>query len=430
MTQLRYKTLGMMLLIGLAISCCPTSTFAQDEDGEYGTFKFAMNRLSKQVAQYLKAQNTDALLIGDFEGPSNSTAGKAIQQALTVKLRDEHNIKVGPQANNLKLSGDFEVNPDTNPPSININVTVRDRLGRKNMGNFSQFVQDPEITDLNDFNRLVQTNLDLSDEQKAKAEKLVATKNSSEAAKQADEVLDAKQKEAITNPDFALPAGNSTQVKPSKDSLFRMEMLVRRKGDKTYVPVKIRNESGVPTTEQLSEGDEYIIKIYNDASHSIGVKVFVDGINTFAISQDQDFKELGTWLVGPKSSGFIKGWYESRDNAGTGVYRDFVLTTQEQIPDLPQANGIGVISAQVFHAWTESEPTPQIELLAKNQNSQSIGRGLRTGIGDATRSDLRVERSFFGSQLLASISLRYSFPENLPPVAPGQLKPEPVKADL
>ena len=67
-----------------------------------------------------------------------------------------------------------------------------------------------------------------------------------------------------------------------------------------------------------------------------------------------------------------------------------------------------MINAQFFLAWKPSEQKPLIEQIA------SRGVELRTVVGPPLTKEVKLEPRFFGTAMLASLTVRYSSPPDLP----------------
>ena len=235
-----------------------------------------------------------------------------------------------------------------------------------------------------------------------------------------------KFKESVKNPTVAItsPEGQKaiqTIVSPTKSSKFKIEILV--KTDAGFVPVEVKNVGGMAVVG-LKKDDTYQVKIYNDFDFDVAVKLTLDGINSLSLSKVEAYRRAGCWIIPGKSKTSqvtqskpltITGWHITDEDV-----KDFLVTTY---PDSVaqslggQAEGIGVIQAQFFPAWSGNEP-PFEELMA---GSRAASDGLATGAGEIKQSRSEKLVRHIGKTLLGAITVRYSRPEipmDLPTDAP------------
>lgn len=414
MINARYYALLCLLVAGLFACSSTVSAQGADED-QTGTFANAISNMAAKVKLYLDEKNEPAIKIGEFAGPGASTAGRSIQVALTSAL-EQRGIAIKSISAKWTLRGKFEFQPGDRTSTVLINAVLVDVNGAEVSG-FRDRIVSAEITSIEDITRVLGVTIDVQKETedrvvaKAQVEKKKDSLTGPEK-RQADKVIDqkdetlvAKVKDSIANPSFELSNGQPSQIKASGDSQFSMEMLVRRKGKASFSPLAVQTEDGIPFIDGLQAGDVYQIRVLNGAQHDVGVKLSIDGINVFALSQQPEYRELGVWLVRAGQSGTIKGWYLNPDRQ-----REFLITSEDKVLELPPSGTIGTITAQFFHAWGETDTVPAIEQLASPK-----GVSLRTKPGVEIGQQTTFKKSFFGQQMLASLSLRYTFPQDLPP---------------
>jgi hypothetical protein len=398
-----------------AMAMLPVTASARETEDD-ATFQKAMENLGKNIADYLKEKKEMTVGIGAFDGPGDSTAGRSIRESLSNELK-KHDVTVATFGAKWKLVGDFKFESKQTFAIVLVNVYLKDENNSEVTG-FRQRIQSEKITAIEDITRLLGINVDLVDETKAQAtsgtadedkepnkdlsdseQRLVAAKRATEK----DSSVISKVETSKQKPSFALAGDQNTQLAAKDNSPFRMEMLVSRGGNAPFAPVAIKNSNGIPFVDDVQAGDVYKVKVYNGADHDIAVKLSVDGINCFALCNNPVFKEQGTWLVRAGQAGSIDGWF-----IDPAKIAPFVLTTEESVAGLPPADVKGTVTVQVFHAWGADQPTPLVERAVAGKG------GLRTGAGPEISKQSKISRSFFGKTMLASLSLRYAIPDDLP----------------
>ncbi len=225
-----------------------------------------------------------------------------------------------------------------------------------------------------------------------------------------------KFKESVKNPTVAITSSEGqkaiqTIVSPTSSSKFKLEILV--KTDTGFVPAPVKNVGGMAVVE-FHEKDAYQVKIYNDFDFDVAVKLTLDGINSLSLSKVEAYRRAGCWIIPGKSKTSqvtqskpltITGWHITDEEV-----KDFLVTTY---PDSVaqslggQAEGIGVIQAQFFPAWSGNEQ-PYEELMA---GSRGASDGLATGAGEIKQSRSEKLVRHIGKTLLGAITVRYSRPE-------------------
>ncbi|WP_404310749.1 hypothetical protein [Neorhodopirellula lusitana] len=395
--KLRASLFGLALLAVLA-GAVPASV-------EASTLDDAIVSLAGNVSDYLKEKGRNEVMLGNFDGPGSATAGRAIRAALKEQLSVK-GTKVVPLGASWTVRGSFVFQKDQSDAIVLIKADLFDKTG-KELSGFREKVKVQEVSSIEDISRLLGLTVDLDKEQDAVAE---VTKTSDQASPRdlADQLISKqstvtnKLAVSVSDPTFAFRDDRKTAISPSASSKFRVEVLVRREGSPRFEPIAIEDAGGFPFAS-LQANDTYKLRVHNDADHAVGVKLSVDGINSFCLCLDPVTKEIGSWYVPAKSVGVVSGWYVSPT-----LLKEFVVTAKGESLGLPDAADIGTVTAQFFHAWGEGEQPPAVELLATNRGQ------LRTGIGRDITRQARSHRSFFGKTLLSSVSIRYSNPDDLP----------------
>src|SRR3954447_22090607 len=156
----------------------------------------------------------------------------------------------------------------------------------------------------------------------------------------------------------------------------------------------------------IRTSERYAVKLINDAPFEVAATLTIDGLSLFAFSRNPEYSYV---IVPARSSGVIKGWHRTNEEA-----EEFVVTEYPRSAAasrlLASSTELGVITACFAAAWPAKGNPPPDEGME--------GRSVRaTGRGPATRTRfLEVERKT--GKLRTSISVRYTKeadPKDLPP---------------
>lgn len=385
-----------LVLSALSLIFTPSAQAASLDD--------AIVNLAENISEYLEEKGQRQIMLGTFDGPGAATAGRAIRASLKDELAKK-DTQVVPLGASWTVRGAFSFEQTGSAAIVLIKANLFDKSGKEISG-FREKVKVEEVRSIEDISRLLGLTVDLDKEQDAVAEAATdSTASKSDTAKQLiskqADVTD-KLVSSVTEPIFAFRNGDNTVVSPDAGSKFRVEILVANRSSNVFNPLSIENAGGFPFAP-LQANDIYKIRLYNDSDHAVGVKLSIDGINSFCLSEDESLRGRGTWFFPARSVGVISGWYVSPT-----LLKEFVVTANGESLGLPHGADIGTVTAQFFHAWTENEQPPAVELLAKNKGQ------LRTGIGRDITRKAGFQKCFFGETLLSSVSIRYSNPDDLP----------------
>lgn len=201
---------------------------------------------------------------------------------------------------------------------------------------------------------------------------------------------------------------SGSTVSAAADGRFGVEFLKRGHQGYTLRPKVTVLDSGHAFVD-LRRGDEFAVRIINNANFDVGAKVLLDGLNSFSFSRVASYRDIGMYLI---PANFdrpvppITGWHLDNSN----VYR-FNVT------DLPSgaaaemrqqfSNQIGVISVLFFPVWKAGERPPAAEI-GEAQNAS--GRGLAIGRGDISQQSYSEEKRLLGKTIIAALSIRYQHP--------------------
>jgi hypothetical protein len=373
-----------------------------EESKESGTLQLAIQDLSSQIKSFMDAEGIKTVSVQKFTGSTeNETGGLAIQRMIMNGLGED---RVDNKSREYTLKGDYF---GTFPKNQLGMITIQAKLQSVEMGEirrFPKYVDSQVITSAADIDRLLGLNVSRVDKvgERTNNANPAGGPDATALVKKNTAQIEATRK-AILEPSFELSGSDKTRFKPSKDAKFELEILVRSAGTSEFLPRRIVDKEGTPFIEGLAEGDAYQVRIYNNSGFPVGMKLFLDGINALEFSQPE-IKAHGTYLV-RSNIGTIKGWLVN--GSGTEAF----LLTRQQRADFPPAGEIGTITAQFFHAWPKNEQAPDLE-------QAFAGRGeLQTTRGDLIPGETKLSTEmFFGKAVLATLSLRYTFPSDLPPI--------------
>lgn len=353
----------------------------------------------------IKGKGIASVRILEFEAPGNfRTAGRTVQRELQQKLeamieKENSSLKVNQKVASHDVGGELvvETSEDNTKVMVRIIAKVKTSLGAE-LQNFSHLVEGPT----SDIARLTTPTVDVS---------------AASAAKDSDAVA-AQVKQSIETPTVAVqdaPAGGgeNSVVRATESSRFAMQIRIADSPEGPMVAAPISSEGGLAFVN-AKRGQRFAVTIINDADFDVGVRLTLDGVDSFHFSENEGFRRLKTWIIYRHSSQTIPGWYvrDPGPNDPAATSKDFVFT---DLPDsiaarfASKSTEIGIINAQFFPCWKGSEMPPKEEFLG------AAARGARgvLGVGDGSERKVHVdvEPRFFGKSLLASVSVRYEQPE-------------------
>lgn len=365
-----------------AVAAAPLPASARDLED-------ALDSVAAQVQNYLTTRGETAVTVGNFSGPPSSSAGIRIKAALTERLK-KADVQVSKLAR-LEVRGSFTSSAEPTPV-VKVTAEMVDQTGAT-LGEFSERVI---VDNVEDVVNLLGATTDLSAATAEEGDTAAGEPTREETLQQRD----AQLAEDIAKPSFALTGG--TAVSATESSPYRIEILLR--DGQSLTPVPVEDFSGFALVG-LSKGQEYVIRLHNASDIDVGVKLTIDGVNTFEFSQNAGFRNLGMWMIPAGQVGTVDGWHVSNSES-----LSFLVT---DVPDSAIASlqrettAIGTISASFFPAWT-GDDVPEVELIGKAKGD--IG----TGLGAKVASTYETVSRHFGKTLLAAVSVRYEKPD--PPV--------------
>ncbi len=226
-------------------------------------------------------------------------------------------------------------------------------------------------------------------------------------------------KQALANPTGVDVKG---KVAASATSPFQMQILIKKSdpgtGKPVYTAPKIDIDGGLAYID-LQKGQEFIVALYNNSAHDVAVELYLDGINSFEMSQSPFFKAPYHYIVHGGSSAAIDGWYVTENKKLSFLVADAPDSLAAQrFPDRGTAS-MGMITALYYYAWARPEDRPAFETEGAKRARLGIGAGREVESAEQT------EFFFKGKSLLAAVTLRYEkqgapadLPQDAPPANP------------
>lgn len=425
MTADRIHRGGIVLAVITALALVPNPACAK-------TLEEAMRGVASQIKGQLRKADAERVLVTLPDGPALDGAASLMRKTFVDALEEQAKVKVTKVAPDFKLSLEYSRAPGTSRYSAE--VTLKD----KDNQSVGKFPVNFEFDDVADRAAIEGANVDNTlppaaanpaanpgagnpnpnpgagnpnpnpNPNPASANLPPGTQP---ATKDNALIKLAEKSNAFVEPKPGLPAdseGNvpaGTIVSAQQGSLFRIEILVKQ--GPGYIPRGVSNFDGVPFTE-LTEGEVYGVKVHNGAPHDVAVDLSIDGVNMWALSANEGFRQLGKFIVPAKSSTLIRGWHIGAPTIDR--YEEFrvVLVPDSVVAELGVGeSAVGQIQAQFFAAG-DSPNLP---------GTEPIGAQSATGRGAPIEQPTTVRRVFIGQSLLAAVTVRYARPDiaDLPP---------------
>lgn len=137
---------------------------------------------------------------------------------------------------------------------------------------------------------------------------------------------------------------------------------------------KITLEDGHPFV-QLAKDDEFAIEIQNQGTSQIGVRLTIDGVSSFAFAnQKRGESKLSRWLISPKESTAVNGWY-----LGDNQYDRFKVTdfSDSAAAKFGSQSDVGTITVAIQATWRQDQERPADEPQIAFSSPIAVGQGER-----------------------------------------------------
>ncbi len=372
-----HQSLLRMVALLLAVTC--PATFV-----EAGSLDFSINQLSQRIHDYLTSHGIQHVRMGTFAGPSSTGTGIALREGLRQKL-EKTGLEISKRAG-VEVRGEFSAKINQGePPAVVLHARLFDHQGHEMV----EFRYRPDdIEDLDDVARLLSPTVDLAvDRSGTEAPSLRETFT----------IRDERVVQSLLEPSFHR-AGPSI-IAASPTSPFRMEVLSR--DGNNLIPVDLEDFQGTAFVD-LPLGRECVVRLYNDSDIDVGVKLMIDGVKSLELSENEDYRKLGLWVIAAKSQGTINGWHLTNARSLAFLIADAADSEAARLER--DHSEIGTITASFYPAWT-GDTRPNVELFGKTRG----GRGMAAGA--ERQSNYQEAQRNFGKTLLATVSVRYEKPE-------------------
>lgn len=221
-----------------------------------------------------------------------------------------------------------------------------------------------------------------------------------------------KQQEIIEQYHTPVTHADGTQVRGKGP--FGVEILVRENGSLTPRHPEFKHGNAFV---ELHQGEEYVVRVYNDAEFPITAGLKIDGVNAFVDSQD--VPKNARRIVRQHKRATFQGWYihtgkkqiVGPDHQPLPSTKAFLISGYENSVAHRENHkasnvSIGMISVDIRAAWPKGSPLPPGEPVSA---SKSATRGLATGQGKALDLKYEVTKDLeLSKHTRAVIHVRYS----------------------
>jgi hypothetical protein len=373
-------SLGSMLLVSSALA---------------GTLQTEMAGAALKIAQVLDglpAGNKEiqlGLFQPDSGDPSMVSYGRRIAESLRQELMLA-DVTISSKAR-IRLFGEFRLNAELGKVAVDLNLkNIDDQVqSRISSGPFTLDVDDiKEIL-------LISHPTTAIDPQASKKEVVeAANKSLREGIESLEKVDDAKGDGFLKTKDLPL-AMRLVEIDPNLSAL-----------DSNFIKGSLKPLADADTAGvhyRIPKDLHFAVEIGNlDRENAYAFELFVDGINSFALSdmkrrgpRGEDIPEFQHWAVYPGSRSLIPGWFKNTQQASA-----FQIVPDEKsvAARLGKVEGIGTIQLLIYASWEKgTEPkNPKHKLFAKRGTGE--GKMLKTNI---SRAELEV------GALIGTLTVQY-----------------------
>lgn len=345
--------------------------------------------IAKNVAALLKAQQMDAIAIGQFVGPPNfpTSSGPVLVQmfsdefakhAITVKTRAKVGI-AGEYAIAEVEAFDSVAGKNVKQLAIKVNGKLVDQFGGVLTSFNTEGIVDGEF-----------------DETVPGTDTLVETIGlpvdlpPGATPTQQDAIL----RDGLISPKVLLNDAG-TRCRAGLNSPYEVEILVNGR------PCPIRIEDDLPYVE-IQPGQVYAVHVYNNSPYDAAVRLLIDGLSVFTFSEIRDAQtgrpKYSAYIMDPNHDAVLKGWHQTNEQVSS-----FLVTGYDQsaAAALGHTQELGTITLTFAAAWPHGSPPPPDEIITKS------AAGNATGFGPPVEHRVQEVQRDIG-RIRAAISVRYS----------------------
>ena len=353
---------GLLFLCGWMLSADLSSARANSEVNK------ELTAAAKTVAEFLKQRGDSSIAVGQFTGPARmpSSSGPSINKILSEQLV-ALGVTVSRKAS-LEIKGDYLalVAENKRGPAAILKGRILDNAGLVLLEFQQSFSQDITVAAL--FGLTVEIPPDASPREERK-----------------------RLEESIKEPQANI---QQTRVSAGPNSPFSVEELVKE-GDK-FVPRGVKDDEGLAFVA-INKDEVYAVRVYNEAPFDVAVTLTIDGLNMFSFSDSQQYRSLGVFIIGAKSSGTIYGWHRNNQVSDSFLVTDYAKSAAAE---LKQSGGeLGTITASFAAAWPEGSKPPPDEGLTRSE--------VATGRGAEVATNYKEVARHFG-RMRSAVSVRYT----------------------
>ena len=343
--------------------------------------------MSKDVAEFLKAEKQSSISVGDFmtlpQLAATATGGKGIILAFEQELQ-QAGLKVEPLAD-YGLQGKFEPvdDADSGFAVLSLYVEIVTAKGKvvhalRKRGAFGE----QPLADAFGAN----VNLD---------PRLGAKERSQQLA----DSLEKEHRQTATR---------GTRIAADANSPYAIELLVHRRPGERNANRSTEDDYEARAADvkqglafvQVPRDNIYAVRLINDSPHDAAVALSVDGLSMFAFSENKNYTQL---TVPARSVALVKGWHRTNDVSDSFLVTEYSQSAAAKL--LPSdSSRLGTITVSFSAAWDIKGSPPSDEPQTPSQFSKSADG---TGRGPELKAKyVEVQRNF--GVIRSVVSVRYS----------------------
>ncbi|MCA9245468.1 MAG: hypothetical protein KDA42_00105 [Planctomycetales bacterium] len=396
MTSLR--SIRQFLFVALAALVLPTLAFvtsanAADSD-ESSKLADAMQSLAREVAQFVENEKETGgqIRIKNFDGPSSGGAR-------IVKLLKESLGKMDDKVKMVDIGGYTVSGEFMGDKRDDQYVAIIEAKIKNNSGNTVHNLRKKIVTNIEEGLSLFgPSSVDLSE---SSSSKTTADSSKPDAKKPEEKPLTdssavaSKVDASISKPNVFVQ--NNVAMLSDK-SPYGIELLIKEESGYVACPVESSALAAGFAKVHVDPQKVFAIRVYNHSDRPVGLSLAIDGINVFAFSKNDYYRQLGKMVIYPGKS-TILGWHFDGP-----ISHEFLVTHygDSAAARLGATEGLGMVTGTFF------------ELLPPRRGKDDLG----IGFGKETVMEYQNVPAYFGKPL-GAVSIRYERPDHpvdLPPI--------------
>ena len=181
------------------------------------------------------------------------------------------------------------------------------------------------------------------------------------------------------------------KTKPSANSPFGIEILVVNGNRKVSRSPRVdtKNRAFV----DLHRGEEYVVRLYNDASFEAAATLTIDGVDMFVDATDAP--KDSRLILYPGKHIDVPGWYITKTHTKAFEIGGYEESVAKRVGN---STGIGTITATFRASWDPNGKPPADEPGGKAKGGKATKQGR-----DINKNYVRVIRDFGGVRSVVSI---------------------------